>query len=58
MQEYDDAVVFFSKVKQLEPENKAAQKELKNARDKIKALKERQKKLYASMFASDTKENQ
>ena len=58
LQEYEEAVVYFSKVKALEPENKAALKELIQARNKIKAYKERQKRLYASMFAADSKENQ
>ncbi len=57
MQDYEDAVSCFSKVKGLEPTNKAAQKELQVARNKIKAHREREKRLYASMFASDTKEN-
>jgi len=58
LREYEEAIVYFSKVKELEPENKAAQRELLQARNKIKAFKEKEKRMYASMFTPDSKENQ
>ena len=50
LQDFDEAVKAFQEVIGLEPTNKAAQTQLVQTRNKLKALKEREKKRYANMF--------
>ena len=49
-QDFDDAAEAFQKVLSIEPTNKAAQSQLVQTRNKLKALREREKKRYANMF--------
>lgn len=50
MQEYDLAEKDFQEVLRLEPTNKAAQARLAECTSKVKALKEKEKRMYRTMF--------
>ena len=50
MQDFDEAMEAFKKAIALEPGNKAAQKALAQARQKVKALRDKEKQRYANMF--------
>ncbi|XP_065355698.1 FK506-binding protein 59 [Calliphora vicina] len=49
--EYKDALVDFQKVLELEPSNKAAQNQIQICKHKIKEANDKEKKIYANMFA-------
>ncbi|XP_028967408.1 peptidyl-prolyl cis-trans isomerase FKBP4 [Galendromus occidentalis] len=51
IKEYDDAVEDFTKCVELEPDNKAAQSQLRIAKAKRRAQLEKEKHLYKNMFA-------
>uniref|UniRef100_T1PI33 peptidylprolyl isomerase n=1 Tax=Musca domestica TaxID=7370 RepID=T1PI33_MUSDO len=48
--EYDDALLDFQKVLELEPTNKAAQNQIQICKHKIKEAKDKEKRIYANMF--------
>ena len=50
LQNFEEAINAFEKVLCLEPGNKAAQRELRDTRNLMKTLREREKKRYANMF--------
>lgn len=50
MQEFDLAEKDFQEVIRLEPTNKAAQARLAECTSKVKALKEKEKRMYRTMF--------
>uniref|UniRef100_A0A1I8PXB3 peptidylprolyl isomerase n=1 Tax=Stomoxys calcitrans TaxID=35570 RepID=A0A1I8PXB3_STOCA len=49
--EYDEALLDFQKVLELEPTNKAAQNQIQICKHKIKEAKDKEKKIYANMFS-------
>ena len=50
LQEYEEAIEAFNEVLRLEPDNREAQAQLKQSRNMRKALVDKEKKMYASMF--------
>lgn len=61
LQDYDEAITDFQEVLKIEPQNKAAQRELAQTKNKKKAFTEREKRRFAKMFAAmsqDDKEQQ
>ena len=50
LQNFEDAIAAFQKVINLEPSNKAARNQLLQTRNKVKQLRERERKRYANMF--------
>lgn len=48
--EYDEALIDFQKVLELEPTNKAAQNQIQICKHKIKEAKDKEKRIYANMF--------
>ena len=61
LQDYDEAITDFQEVLKLEPQNKAAQRELAQTKNKKKAFNDREKRRFAKMFAAlseDDKEQQ
>ncbi len=50
LQNLEEAVESFQKVTTIEPTNKAAKNQLILTRNKIKNIREREKKRYANMF--------
>ena len=57
LQDYDEAIADFQQVLKLEPNNKAAQRELAQTRNKKKAFTEREKRRFAKMFAALSQED-
>ena len=51
LQDYEEAIGDFQEVLKLEPQNKAAQKQLAMSRKKLKEEREKEKKRYANMFS-------
>ena len=49
-QDYDDAIVDFRKVLDIDPGNKAAQTQIGLAKQKIKLFYEKEKNIYGGMF--------
>ena len=61
LQDSDEAITDFQEVLKIEPQNKAAQRELAQTKNKKKAFTEREKRRFAKMFAAmseDDKEPQ
>lgn len=61
LQDFDEAHEAFQKVLVIEPNNKAARNQLVQTRNKLKILRDREKKRYANMFeklASESKEEE
>ena len=52
LQDYEEAIGDFQEVLKLEPQNKAAQRQLAVSRKKLKEEREKEKKRYANMFSS------
>ena len=52
LQDYEEAIGDFQEVLKLEPQNKAAQKQLAVSKKKLKEEREKEKKIYANMFSS------
>ena len=50
LQDYNEAIEDFKEVLKIEPTNKAAQKEIIQTRNKLKAYHDKEKKKYAKMF--------
>lgn len=48
--EYEDAVALFSRVKELEPDNKAAEQGVRQCRQKLKQQADKDRKIFANMF--------
>lgn len=51
LQDYEEAIGDFQGVLKLEPQNKAAQKQLALSKKKLKEEREKEKKRYANMFS-------
>ena len=51
LQDYEEAIGDFQEVLKLEPQNKAAQRQLAMSRKKLKEEREKEKKRYANMFS-------
>lgn len=51
MQEFETAEKDFQEVIKLEPSNKAAQQRATECTNRVKALKEKEKRMYRTMFA-------
>ena len=50
LQDYDEAVADFKTVLEIEPNNKAAKNQLVLCQQKLKQIKENEKRKYAGMF--------
>ena len=51
LQDYEEAIGDFQEVLKLEPQNKAAQKQLATSKKRLKEEREKEKKRYANMFS-------
>lgn len=49
--DYEQSLVDFKRIKELEPENKAAQNQMALCNQQIRAYEQKQKSLYANMFS-------
>lgn len=58
MSNYDDAIKDFQEVLKLNPSISAAQESIKKCREQIKAYQQKEKQLYANMFAKMTKQTE
>ena len=58
MQEFDLAEKDFQELVRLEPANKAAQARLAECSNKVKALKEKEKRMYRTMFEKYAEEEE
>ena len=52
LQDYEEAIGDFHEVLKLEPQNKAAHKQLAVSRKRLKEEREKEKKRYANMFSN------
>lgn len=52
LQDYEEAIGDFQEVLKLEPQNKAAQKQLAVSKKRLKEEREKEKKRYANMFSN------
>ena len=60
LQDYEEAIGDFQEVLKLEPQNKAAQKQLALSRKRLKEEREKERKRYRNMFSNfgrDDEEN-
>jgi FK506-binding protein 4/5 len=58
MSNYDEAVKDFQEVLKLNPSNSAAKQSIQTCREQIKAYQEKEKQLYANIFAKMAKQNE
>lgn len=58
LQDYDEAMSEFREVINVEPGNKAAQKQVEVCKNKQKSQRDREKKLYSTMFQMMTQEDE
>jgi FK506-binding protein 4/5 len=58
MSNYDEAMKDFQEVLKLNPSNSAAKQSIQTCRDQIKAYQQKEKQLYASIFAKMAKQSE
>jgi len=58
MSNYDEAVKDFQEVLKLNPSNSAAKESIQKCREQIKAYQQKEKQLYANIFAKMAKQNE
>jgi FK506-binding protein 4/5 len=57
MASYEEAIKDFQEVLKLNPSNNAANQHIQTCREHLKAYQQKEKQLYASIFAKMSKEN-
>ncbi len=58
MSNYDDALKDFQEVVKLNPSNSAAKQSIQTCREQIKAYQQKEKQLYANIFAKMAQKNE
>jgi len=58
MSNYDDALKDFQEVVKLNPSNSAAKQSIQTCREQMKAYQQKEKQLYANIFAKMSKMNE
>jgi len=58
MSNYDEAMKDFQEILKLNPSNSAAKQSIQTCRDQIKAYQQKEKQLYANIFAKMSKQNE
>ncbi len=58
MSNYDEAMKDFQEVLKLNPSNSAAKQSIQTCREQIKAYQQKEKQLYANIFAKMAKQNE
>jgi tetratricopeptide (TPR) repeat protein len=58
MSNYDDAIKDFQEVLKLNPLNSAAKQSIQTCREQIKVYQQKEKQLYANIFAKMAKQNE
>jgi tetratricopeptide (TPR) repeat protein len=58
MSNYDEAIKDFQEVLKLNPSNSAAKQSIQTCREQIKAYQQKEKQLYANIFAKMSKQNE